>query len=211
MAVVRITKGLSDDIIRIASNKFTDVIKKAEDSRPGHHWGDIIYDKVFGEYADALAKLPLGVMDTTSKMTIQYVCGISTSLVFELSTTRHWPRTIPDSVPAERAYYGGVLILKDDLMWSELHAEVSAWRQRVDQARQRREDFLTGVRKVLSEFSTLAPALKAWPPLWELVPEYAKNKHKEVVVRDKKTKPEIDTTTLGKLTGAMTAVKLGGL
>jgi hypothetical protein len=75
----------------------------------------------------------------------------------------------------------------------------------------RSQEFTEGVSKILSSFSTLAPALKEWPPLWELVPEHAKNKHKEITEKRKADKPSIDNSTLNTLTAAMIASKLGGL
>ena len=211
MATVRITKELTEQITRAARAKFKDSIAKAEDSRPDDHWGDVIYEKIFGDYIPIMEQLPAEFFGTTSNIQIQKVGGAACNLAFNLSAPRRWPNAIPANAPAERNYYGAALTLTHDLAWGELHAEVVAWKERCEQARKQAREFTEGVSKILSSFSTLAPALKEWPPLWELVPEWAKNKHKEVVVREKKTKPNIDGDTLGKLTGVMTAVKLGGL
>jgi len=67
------------------------------------------------------------------------------------------------------------------------------------------------VASVLNSFSTLAPALKEWPALWELVPDYAKNKYKEITEKRGASKANIDKEMLGWMTGAMTAAKLRGL
>jgi hypothetical protein len=63
------------------------------------------------------------------------------------------------------------------------------------------------VKKVIEAYTTLAPALKAWPPLWELIPENYKNKHRQVVEREKKeVKLDVD---INKLTALSTAAKFG--
>ena len=103
-----------------------------------------------------------------------------------------------------------MVALKDDLIWGELHAEVTAWRTKCHTIKEQAREFVEGVSKILTSYSTLAPALKAWPPLWELVPEYAKNKHKEITERRKpeKVAPNVD---VNRLTAVLTASKLGGL
>jgi hypothetical protein len=53
----------------------------------------------------------------------------------------------------------------------------------------------------------LAPALKAWPALWELIPDDVKEKHREVKER---SKGGIDLDVdLNKLTAVSTAAKFG--
>jgi len=211
MATVRITKELSETIISNARAKFSGAIKRAEDSRPDHHWGDYIYEKIFGKYIPVMESLPDGFIPTTTTIRIQSVGGLSFNLAFDLTRTRRWPAALPPKAPAEQNYYGGTIRLKDDLVWGELYAEVAAWKDRCDKARRQAQEFTEGVSKILSSFSTLAPALKEWPPLWELVPDYAKNKHKEITEKRKSDKPALDNSTLTTLTAAMAASKLGGL
>lgn len=63
-----------------------------------------------------------------------------------------------------------------------------------------------GVSEVLKAHSTLAPALKAWPPLWELLPDHVQAKHKQIVTRNKTTTDiNVDVSAL---TGAITYAKL---
>ena len=67
------------------------------------------------------------------------------------------------------------------------------------------------VHKVLSAHTTLAPALKVMPTLWELLPDEIKDRHKQITER-KKTKEtvELDEDVMRKATAALTAVKLSG-
>lgn len=210
MATVRITKELTNDIITAAKAKFRDSIKKAEDSRPDHHWGDYIYDAIYGEYAPIMAQLPAGFIHATNRMLIRKVGPHSIDLYFEFSAPKLWPGTLPPEAPAEN-HYSQALVLDHSPVWNDLRDEVKAWKDRCEAARKRAQEFTEGVSKVLENFSTLAPALKEWPPLWELVPDWAKNKHKEITEKRQSDKPAVDKDVLGKLTGAMTAVKLGGL
>jgi hypothetical protein len=63
------------------------------------------------------------------------------------------------------------------------------------------------VYKICNTYSTLAPALKAWPPLWELIPENVKDTHRKIVERTKND--VVLDVDIGKLTALSTAAKFG--
>ena len=65
---------------------------------------------------------------------------------------------------------------------------------------------MVGVKKIIGMHTTLGPALKAWPPLWDLVPEGTKNRHRKVVERVKPEVAEVEVD-LTALTGTITAAK----
>jgi len=211
MAVVRITKQLTEDILAHAKGKFSDRIRAAEESVPNsERWGDYVYEKLLGKHIPIMEQLPMEFFSTANSIQVTRVGSQGVNIRFKLSTNKRWPVQLPSDAPVDRSSYSSYIALNDDPVWEELHAEVAAWRTRCSAVRAQASEFAEGVSKVLSSYSTLAPALKAWPPLWELLPEYAKNKHKEIVERTKSDRaaPEIDTT---KLTAVLAASKLGGL
>lgn len=208
MAVVRITEQLKTDVRAIAGNKFLDRIRVAEESAPTTAaWGDYIYQTLLGAYLPIMEQLPADFFPHVNTISIRGIQGRVASLNFPLSTERVWPANLPPGIPAERTHYNYGLTLKDHPVWTDLAADVFAWMDRCVAIRNERREFVDGVSKVLDSFSTLAPALKAWPPLWELLPDYAKNKHKEIVSRSKpeKVEPALD---VGKITAVMVASKL---
>ena len=213
MATVRITKELISDTVEIARAQFSEPIAKAKEAKPEDKWGDYIYDQLFGKYYHTMKELPRTFLPQTTVVSVYSVGGIHCDLRFTLSEEKPMPAALPYEVVPEIAErrWNGQYDLKDHLVWGELYAEVKAWSDKVEALRKRQREFETGVRTVLGNFSTLAPAIKEWPPLWELLPQWAKDKHKEVTVREKKSKGSVDSDVLGKLTGAITAVKLGGL
>lgn len=75
---------------------------------------------------------------------------------------------------------------------SDLHTAIMERNQRIEEIKAQQDKFTTAVKAVLDAHSTLAPALRAWPPLWELLDEKTKARHKEVVTRAKAEKPVID-------------------
>jgi hypothetical protein len=213
MATVRITKELTDIVRQRAKGKFHDRLVKAENSAPtGTQWGDYIYEKILGQYLPIMQQLPTEFFEHRTRIATQRTgYGQYVNLTFELSSPKPWPKNLPADAPAEVSGYDGSFIsLKDDPVWEQLCAEVTAWKTRCDAIRRQSQEFSDGVSKLLSTYSTLSPALKAWPPLWELLPEHIKNKHKEITVRNKpeKAAPDVDTT---RLTAVMAASKLGGL
>ena len=211
METVRITKELTEAILGKARAKFTDRIKAAEESAPtGTKWGDYIYDKLFGQYVPIMNQLPAEFFNRRDSIAVQRINGEYINLTFTMSSRKPWPAYLPEDAPVEQVGYGNSIALSDDLMWGELYAEVMAWKQKCSAVRKQAQEFTEGVSKILSTYSTLAPALKAWPPLWELVPERTKNKHKEITERKKpeKAAPDVD---VNRLTAVLTASKLGGL
>jgi len=208
MAVVRITKALEDTVRNTARDKFTARIREAEQSIPnGEHWGDFIYEKILGKYLPIMEQLPDKFFSTISVIPVESICGATASINFLLSSQKLWPNELPSDVPIRKAMYSNKLTLTDDPVWHELYQEVSAWKLRCATIRSQAQEFTEGVSKVLNSYSTLAPALKAWPPLWDLLPEYIKDKHKEIVERTRsdREEPSLDTA---KLTAIMAASKL---
>jgi hypothetical protein len=68
------------------------------------------------------------------------------------------------------------------------------------------------VKAVITSYSTLAPALKAWPPLWDLLGEDVKDKHREVVEREKRDPAAAisGSVDLDRLTALASLSKMGG-
>lgn len=208
MATVRFSKDLIDRIVKYATAKMAPAIEKAQAQKPDNAWGQRIYDTLFLEVKPILAQLPAGWVKTVDNFEIgevgQQFCGMA----FTFASPQPWPHGFPASALArKRSAYGESITLLDNPVWGEFQAEVTAYQQRIAEAVKRREEFVDAVKRICETYSTLAPALKAWPPLWELIPEDVKNKHREITERTKKeTVLDVD---IGKLTAMSTAAKFG--
>ena len=96
--------------------------------------------------------------------------------------------------------------LKDNLLWGELHADIVRWKEGVKAVEEKRKAFVEQVQKIITAHATLAPALKMWQPLWDLIPESYKDKHREIKER---TKKEVDIDVdLQSLTATVVAHKI---
>lgn len=205
MATVRFSKDLIDRIVKQATAKMEPHVQRARETKPDASWGQRIYDILFLEAKPFIAQAPAGWLEHVKQIVIAEVAGRPCGMTFEFATPQPWPHEFIESELARRWPYTGGISLKDHPVWGEFFAEVTAYHQRVQEAEKRRDEFVDAVKKICNTYSTLAPALKAWPPLWELVPEDAKDKHREI----KEKKEVVLEVDLGKLTALSTAAKFG--
>jgi hypothetical protein len=208
MATVKFSKGLVENITKSAHNKMQPAVDRALEQRPANSWGQIIYDRIFGEQIPLLKQLPSGWTQFRDSITIGAVGDQPCQLTFEFGRSLHWPHTFPaNELACLTSSYRGDVKLLDDPIWDDLHLEVKAYNGRVGYAKGRQTEFVQSVTKLLEAYSTLAPALKAWPPLWELVSEDVKEQHRSLSSR---TKKEIEVNVdLARLTAMSTAAKFG--
>ena len=213
MATVRITKDLIAETLIRAERQFTPLVERATESRPDPaKWGMVIYDAIYGKYKDTMAALPRSYINHEEKIYINIVNGESCALYFEFGSSR--PAPAASDVPGIETNYQGFDLgttMDTQDQWTELAEELRLWKARISDARRRRTEFVNGVKMVLNNHSTLAPALKEWAPLWDLIPEHYRERHKEVKPRVVSEKTAVSSDVLGKLTGAITAAKLGGM
>ena len=208
MATVRFSKELNTRIEQMARAKMQPAIDRAKAQKLDNAWGQRIYDTIFAEDKPIISQVPAGWIKTMRTIEIGRVGNAVCSMNFDFTTPQPWPYVFPSTGLADKnSTYGDSINLRDNIVWGEFHAEVEAYHQRVREATRRRDEFIEAVTKICNTYSTLAPALKAWPPLWELIPDDVKNKHREIKER---TKNEVVLDVdIGKLTAMSTAAKFG--
>ena len=208
MATVRFGKELIDRIVEQATAKMEPAVVKARETKLDNSWGQRIYDILFLEAKPLITQAPAGWLKMVEQIKINSVGGVPCNMSFSFATPQPWPyQFVETELAKKKQSWSDGIDLKDHLVWGEFYAEVIAYRRRVQEAAERRDEFVEAVRKICNTYSTLAPALKAWPPLWELVPEDVKDKHRETKKREKKEVVlEVD---LDKLTALSTAAKFG--
>lgn len=205
MATVRITDTLKTEISTNASRIQQPAIEKARDSLDPT-WGRRMYDLVFdAETRAKMNALPLCFFKTYDKLTFRGFGDANRHSVTVDVSGLPFPCEMPnDSVM--NVGWRGLALRNCGPEFDGLRQEYTEYCDRIAEAERKRDKFVTGVREVLDAYSTLAPALKAWPALWDLVPEDKQEKHKEVTTRRKADKPEIEFDT-SSLTAAVTAAK----
>ena len=214
MATVRFSQQLKDDIIKNASDMFADDIKKAQENVP-KDWGKKIYDSIFSPEIQTKMKAlpdwyfnPVDAIklagftnapdeqwkspDDTTIVEMWKVKGraLSLSLNMKLPFPPHDAGGFsnnPDGNKSGLAVRFGNegSIMFDNPKFEWLKEPFKAYTKGIFDITKKRNDFIESVNKVMNAYSTLAPALKAWKPLWELLPEDAKERHKKIVERPK--------------------------
>jgi len=209
MATVRFSKELQEEIVKNAMKIFDKQMDEAIQSYP-KDWADRIYNRMFASYIPSMNSLPSCFFNEVEKITIAKIGDVGLNLTCPLTNKRPYPYSIPktDDFPVQNTgYYSNTeLTLKDISMFEDIKAEAIAYKERVHVVTERRVLFVEQVKKIINAHATLAPALKMWQPLWDLIPEEYKERHRKVVERTKNdTQVDVD---LGSLTATVVAHKL---
>lgn len=216
MATVRFSEQLKDDILHNAKNLFAEQLKQAQQSYPDI--ADKVYDKFFT--ADVVGKmnaLPNGFLEEKESIDFSGFVGIPTDVdanmykvsgfPLQFTSARKWPAKWPDIMTGAEIDWRSLRLKWEDERWDDLKQSIYDYNKRINEVIHKKTAFVEGVKEVINTYATLAPALKAWPALWDLVPEDAKERHKKVVERKKKDASEINTD-LSNLTAQVTFSKL---
>ena len=102
-----------------------------------------------------------------------------------------------------------VVLDGDDPKWADLCSKAIERNETIHKIEEERNRFVVNVRHIINTYSTLAPALKAWPPLWDLVPSNKQAKHKEIVDRKRiAVEDVVSGMNLDQMTAMTVASKL---
>lgn len=208
MAIVRITDTITREILAKVDTVFAPELGKAKLlDLPETCTGDAVYDRMFAPWKDAMAAIPLEMMGHGREFVITKVAGHECRHTFQMSTVRVLPLRLPaDPHVATDSYTGAQYKLNGAEYWSDLCAVVCSRNGKVHNVAERTKKFKDGVEQVLKSHATLAPALKAWPPLWDILPAHIQDKHKEI--KERKTVVATPEVATDHLTAMLTVIKL---
>lgn len=207
MAVVRITDQLKSSIANKVRALYNDRIVASQVFPDIDTWGPKLYDLAFGQYVAAMEALPrsffAGGTEFSFRGWINGIAGVSdTGLDFPM------PREIIIPVGGRgREHMAECGLMTDGNMTFYFNAEDPRWdefkdvyiKHMNDRKAATNERHAAGVAAIqlLDRFVTLAPALKEWPALWDLLDETTKDTHRKVR-EPKKPKPKIIVPTADK-------------
>ena len=208
MATVRFSDELKGAIVKNAEAIFKKQLDDAQASYP-KDWADRVYERAFAPYIPSMNSLPSCFFTTVGSINVSKIGDMKVGVSCTLTNSRAYPYALPtthDFPVSKTGYSDTELTLKDIPMFEDIKAEAIAYMERVSTIKQRKEVFVEQVKKIINAHATLAPALKMWQPLWDLIPEEYKERHRKVVER---TKNEVSVDVdLGSLTAAVVAHKL---
>lgn len=208
MATVRFSDELKEAIVKNAEAIFKKQLDDALASYP-KDWADRVYERAFAPYISSMNSLPSCFFTTVGTINVSKIGDMNVGVSCTLTNSRAYPYALPttDDFPVARTGYDNTsLVLKDIPMFEDIKAEAIAYMERVRTVRERKTIFVEQVKQIINAHATLAPALKLWQPLWDLIPESYKERHRTIVER---TKSEVTVDVdLGSLTAAVVAHKL---
>jgi hypothetical protein len=212
MATVRFSANLKHTIRSNAMGLFTKQMEDADNSF-NKELLDGVYDTVFNAWLSHINALPKEFFKEVSQLDV-YIRRGATAIRLKLPTPRPIPANnmeLPGLAKFNTHYsIPDIYLDSDNPIWEPMRIEYDGWKQRRLDARAKRDEFVAMVNTIIGSHVTLAPALKVWPALWELLPNETREKHKEIKDRKRRDKEEMEGVDLGKLTAAVTVHKLRG-
>jgi hypothetical protein len=227
MATVRFSNDLKGAIRNNAKGMFVDKLEKAAAAVPVSFNPNTIYELLFKDHMAEMDAMPeeYFVMNNTFSISTIRGRGVPDNMNqhpidLDMGKRRRWPQgmnaTVHGMTVHRRGMYGAICLNADDDRWSdELVAAYVNYCTVYDNIIESRDKFVKGVDAVIDTFSTLAPALKGWPALWDLLPGETKERHKEIVERKKRVvlanssgNDEHEVVDLDSMTAAVVLTKL---
>ena len=214
MATVRFSQELRTTIANNARLLFITKISAVRSRPVPSEWtGDKIYDALFSPWRVHMDALPAAFFHQFDSITIRSAGNLMVRAGFKLAAKRSFPSGYAHSNFVVRSGYGATneFDLKDhpDSPFKSLIDHYKQIQSEVEVLESQASVFVDGVQKILHAHATLAPALKAWPALWDLLPENVKNKHRLVVSKASSEKPDLDGVDVASLTATVVMNKLG--
>ena len=225
MATVRFSDTLKGEIRNRAKAMFQDKIKQAINNVPAH-WADKVYECLFPvDVRNAMASLPDYVL---RKQEVLEVTGWANApedvwqsgdykhntwrldggaIKLSFSKPMPWVNSFENAPNGFKSSYNSGKFDYEDSRWDWLKPEFKEYNRKVFEATDKQEKFLSSVNTLMETYTTLAPALKAWRPLWDLLPDEAKDRHKTVKER-KIVKAEDLDLDLNAMTSAVALSKI---
>jgi len=215
MATVRITEKLVDSTRGNIEQKFVPAMDAAKASQDTTGWADRIYETVYRDYLPLINALPAKFFGTRDEIELKvpYSPFETRTLSLTFAVPRPLPHAMPENLYLEisQPWRNWQYTVKSWAAWPDMGEAYAAWVSRVQRVRDERQTMKQSVHKLLRSHSTLAPCIKKWPALWDLIDDEYRDKHREVVERKgKDSGPEYDLD-FDRMTAMVAKAKLRGV
>lgn len=184
MATVKFSKELQENIVHNARSIFNAKMERHKQNIKTD-WLDVIYNRAFAAYIPHINALPEAFFLMREKCLVTRFGTSGMNIEFNMPRKYKFPHDLPAGLMITHNNWWYELTVADDNQWGDTASEIYAYQAQVRQIENECHEFIEVVRKIITTYSTLAPALKAWPPLWDLLPDEAKNRHKQITQRTK--------------------------
>lgn len=222
MATIKMSGALREAMVKNAAMVFDKRIRLVE--KEECVTGDEIWNCMFGNYLVHINALPDFFYKNSESINVRHISfkhdefsrpqyvDIHKRFMFSI------PKPIFHSDSNDMNFDGysysnwsGVTIDGDHARWKSVVDKLIAWAEKRDSLLKEQREYKNIVCKIVDAFNTLAPMIKEYPAMWDLVPQEYKDRHLTVTEKRKKTKVELDVdvnkinaiTARAKLTGGL--------
>lgn len=202
MAVVRITESLIGDVQHNIRQLY-DPRRREVANFPGESstdWGDKLWERAFSKYAPHIPHLPRTCFKFDEEFDIRgWRNGIGGVLDHTISLPMSVKRVVfnvgLDQLEDTGLTYNGYhyALNAEDPRWDDFKVEYIAWANAKAVVEAECLKAMQDAGALLRRFATLAPALKEWPALWDLLDANVKEQHRKIVTRAKANKPQVQS------------------
>jgi hypothetical protein len=220
MATVRFSNELKEQILEHAKAPFDKRSSEIRKMPTEEGLFDIIYKRALGDWFTTVQSLPDGFMETCTSFTLTRLVTphgseIAVHYVFQLPQPVRWVdncKAIASRIQQDGWHSTNFKYFIDPTSADDVRIEhcFKNMNELLRQNQERKEKFVNGITTLMETHTTLAPALKAWPALWDLLPQSTKDKHLEV--KDKSAAQEkkavIDQLDLASMTATVVVNKM---
>lgn len=211
MAVVRFSDELKNAVIDNAKGLFAKRLNSAFQNTPPivHE----VVDLVYAQYVPVVNSLPRELFQWTNRVEIRVPYNntkIEVTYQTNYEVLKPQSRIMVGDGAVIDSMFAINLKLPDTPKYKTYIDQIVAWHENIKALEKQRDDFVAGVKRVIEAHATLAPALKAWPPLWDLVPETFRERHHKVVERAKPAGVAELDVDLTSLTATVVTAKIIG-
>lgn len=172
---VRISDKLKTEIEQCIYRLYGPQIDAVNAEKP--NLGDRLYDLMYGPYLEGMERLPPEFFRATETLTFGRVGGRANTVEFKLSKKRlmGWKHPKSEQFTLSDSF-GDKLQINDTPETAEIIGIIHAWWDRRKAVADVRDAGAKEVKRVLNNFKSLAPAIKMFPPLVELLPSDVRRK-----------------------------------
>jgi hypothetical protein len=166
---VRISDKLIGEVVGNISGLYKYYTDDIDKQKPDV--GDRIYELLYGPYLSRMEDLPETFFHKIDRIEVKDVAGGNLGCVFKLSSTRLGSLTHPpgDNVGSSDTRFDAVNIKRTPYT-EEIVDAILGWHRQKQDILEVRINSTLAVKRVMREHKSLAPAIKAFPPLVDLLP-----------------------------------------
>jgi len=222
MATVRFSDKLKDDIQRNARDVFKEKIKEAWNDTPVTWSAENLYNTIFPkDLRDKMDALPKGFMEMQKDISWSGFNKVPSEeqgehegdfwhthdrLIFDFPAPRPMPHS--NNNPEWEKNWRCITLNYGIPRFAAIQAEWKTWMNGVSAIKAKQKEFVKGVNHVTGTYATLTPALRAFPALWDLIPEEYRERHMQISTRKKGSPSELGDLDVDALTSVVTLSKI---